>query len=429
MAAIRLDALTKIFPDGTVAVRDLSLEIAPGEFVVLVGPSGCGKSTALRMVAGLESITSGQLQIGSVVANHLPPRRRALAMVFQEYSLYRHMKVRDNIAFPLRMAKRPPAEIAERVKEAATMLGIGDLLDRYPEELSGGQRQRVAMGRALVRKPRAFLMDEPLSNLDAGLRAELRTEIATLTRELGVTTLYVTHDQSEAMTMADRVVVLRAGVLEQVGTPQQVYEHPATLFVAAFFGTPRMNLFQADVHAYLEEEVLLDLGGQALSVPWRHPRARPLSRYHGTRVVVGLRPEALALGNQGSSSLQGRIRHLENHGHEIFAHVDVGSRPVPSALTSAAPPAVERPARRTLFGRLRRGSSTSGGKRRGRHTDAAKDEPAVSPTHTYRAADLVIRTPLSSPVSAGDIVTVRVDADQLHLFDLADGRALSSPRI
>ncbi len=426
MAAIRLDALTKVFPDGTIAVKDLSLEVAPGEFVVLVGPSGCGKSTALRMVAGLETVTAGEVWIGPAVATRLPPRLRDLAMVFQEYSLYRHMRIRDNIAFPLRMAKRPPEEIADRVSEAATMLGISDLLDRYPEELSGGQRQRVAMGRALVRRPAAFLMDEPLSNLDAGLRAELRTEIATLTRELGVTTLYVTHDQAEAMTMADRVVVLRAGVLEQVGTPQQVYEHPATLFVAAFFGTPRMNLFEADVHAYLDEEVLLDLGGQALSIPWKHPRARPLSRYHGTRVVVGLRPEALAVGTQGSTSLQGRIRHLENHGHEIFAHVDVGSRPVPPALTAAAPPAVQRPARRGLLERLR----GDGGRRRGgRHTDGAKSESTPSPAHTYRAADLVIRTPLSTPASAGDVVTVRVDADHLHLFDVADGRALSSPRV
>ena len=242
MAGVTFSGVTKVYSDGTQAVSDMSLVVADGEFVVLVGPSGCGKTTALRMLAGLETITSGTISIGDKVVNHMAPRDRDIAMVFQNYALYPHMKVYDNIAFGLRLRKVPKDEIDERVRHAAQVLGLEDLLDRKPRALSGGQRQRVAMGRAIVREPQAFLMDEPLSNLDAKLRVQMRAEISSLQDELGVTTVYVTHDQIEAMTMGDRVAVMRKGELEQVAPPQELYDRPVNLFVAGFIGTARCRL-------------------------------------------------------------------------------------------------------------------------------------------------------------------------------------------
>ena len=247
MASIVFDQLTKVYPDGTLAVDGLSLEVADGEFVVLVGPSGCGKTTALRMVAGLEEITAGELRIGDRVVNHLGARSRDIAMVFQNYALYPHMDVEANIAFGLKMRKIPKAERDRKVAEAARILGLSDLLARKPRQLSGGQRQRVAMGRAIVREPQAFLMDEPLSNLDAKLRVTMRSALTRLHEQLGVTTVYVTHDQIEAMTLGQRVAVLRDGSLQQVDTPQNLFSAPANLFVAAFIGSPSMNLVEADV--------------------------------------------------------------------------------------------------------------------------------------------------------------------------------------
>ena len=287
MARIKLDHINKVYGDRYPAIHDLSFEIEDGEFMVFVGPSGCGKSTALRMIAGLESISGGELTIGDRVVNRVDPKDRDIAMVFQSYALYPHKSVRDNIAFPLRMAGMARDEIDRRVAEAARILELTPHLDRKPAKLSGGQRQRVAMGRAIVRRPRAFLMDEPLSNLDAKLRVQMRAEIVKLQRSLGVTTVYVTHDQVEAMTMGDRVTVLRAGRLQQIDTPQNLYDRPANVFVAAFIGSPSMNLFQARL-----EGTRLLLGNQSIELPTALFAVRPgLAAYAGQTLIVGIRPE------------------------------------------------------------------------------------------------------------------------------------------
>ena len=301
MASIAFEDVSKVFDDGTKAVDGLDLEIADGEFTILVGPSGSGKSTALRMVAGLEEATSGDISIGPRVVNDMAPKDRDIAMVFQSYALYPHMSVAENMGFALKLAKQPKAEIASRVSSAAARLGIGELLERRPRALSGGQRQRVALGRAIVRSPEAFLMDEPLSNLDAKLRVEMRAYIAKLHQELGTTTLYVTHDQTEAMTMGDRVAVMRDGKLSQVDTPQALYEHPANLFVAGFIGSPAMNLLRGVAD---EDGVLL--GAQRLAV----------RTAHRGDVIVGIRPEALEPAS--ASGPEGR----GDAGHEAGRVVD-----------------------------------------------------------------------------------------------------------
>jgi multiple sugar transport system ATP-binding protein len=287
MAEIVLDRVTKSYPDGATAVNELSLTIADGEFIILVGPSGCGKSTTLNMIAGLEDITSGELRIGGERVNEKAPKDRDIAMVFQSYALYPHMTVRQNIAFPLTLAKMKKADIAQKVEETAKILDLTDLLNRKPAQLSGGQRQRVAMGRAIVRSPKAFLMDEPLSNLDAKLRVQMRSEIARLQRRLGTTMVYVTHDQTEAMTLGDRVVVLRSGAAQQIGTPQELYETPVNLFVAGFIGSPAMNFFPATltptgVSLPFGEVTLIQ---EALDAIAAHPA--PAS------VIAGIRPEHL----------------------------------------------------------------------------------------------------------------------------------------
>jgi multiple sugar transport system ATP-binding protein len=285
MAEIVLDHLTKSYPNGAAAVKDLSITIADGEFIILVGPSGCGKSTTLNMIAGLEDITSGELRIGGDRVNDKAPKDRDIAMVFQSYALYPHMTVRQNIAFPLTLAKLSKADIATKVEETARILDLGELLDRKPAQLSGGQRQRVAMGRAIVRSPKAFLMDEPLSNLDAKLRVQMRSEIARLQNRLGTTTIYVTHDQTEAMTLGDRVVVMLAGVAQQIGTPDELYTRPANLFVAGFIGSPSMNFFPATL---TDVGVRFPFGDVTLTsevhdVLALHPKPN--------NVIVGVRPE------------------------------------------------------------------------------------------------------------------------------------------
>jgi multiple sugar transport system ATP-binding protein len=287
MAEIVLDRVTKSYPDGATAVKELSVAIADGEFIILVGPSGCGKSTTLNMIAGLEDISSGEIRIDGERVNEKAPKDRDIAMVFQSYALYPHMTVRQNIAFPLTLAKMKKAEIAQKVEETAKILDLTELLDRKPSQLSGGQRQRVAMGRAIVRNPKAFLMDEPLSNLDAKLRVQMRSEIARLQQRLGTTTVYVTHDQTEAMTLGDRVVVLRAGVAQQIGTPQELYDKPVNLFVAGFIGSPAMNFFPAtltDVGVSLPfGEITLTQGVHDVIAQHKTP----------TNVIVGVRPEHL----------------------------------------------------------------------------------------------------------------------------------------
>jgi multiple sugar transport system ATP-binding protein len=291
MAEIALEDVWKVYPDGTEAVRALDLAVKDGEFMVLVGPSGCGKTTVLRMIAGLEVISKGTLRIADRVVNDVPPKNRDIAMVFQNYALYPHMSVFDNMAFGLKLQKVPRHEIAERVNEAAHILGLDELLKRKPKALSGGQRQRVAMGRAIVRHPQAFLMDEPLSNLDAKLRVQMRSEIARIQRNLGVTTVYVTHDQVEALTMGDRVAVIRKGELQQVGPPQELYEQPVNLFVAGFIGSPAMNLLQATL-ARRDGSLAVKVGSHELEVPGEVLDERPdLTDYVGKPIVLGIRPE------------------------------------------------------------------------------------------------------------------------------------------
>jgi len=383
MATIAFEHVTKRFPDGTVAVDDLSLSVGEGEFLILVGPSGCGKTTALRMIAGLEEVSDGEVRIGANVVNDVPPARRDVAMVFQNYALYPHMTIQQNISFPLRQQRLPKAEIDERVGAAARLLGIEDLMGRKPKELSGGQRQRVAMGRALVRRPQAFLMDEPLSNLDAKLRVQMRAELIDLHQRLGVTTVYVTHDQTEAMTLGDRVVVLDKGVVQQVDPPEQLYRHPANTFVASFIGSPAMNFLEGHLD-----------GGVVRLGPWSVELPEALARSVGGRggdVLVGLRPEDFTLANGGSSRatrLPAEIQITEQLGPELLAHFRV------DGLRVAYPEA----RRRIVEG----------------------DEPReLSET-------VVGRFPPNAPIAAGAQVEVTIDRDRIQLFDPATGESLAA---
>jgi multiple sugar transport system ATP-binding protein len=341
MAEIALENLTKVYPDGTEAVNDLQLDIADGEFMVFVGPSGCGKTTALRMIAGLEQITDGTVKIDGRVVNGLPPKDRDIAMVFQNYALYPHMNAYDNMAFALKMRGLAKREIGRRVNEAARVLGLTDSLKKKPRTLSGGQRQRVAMGRAIVREPKAFLMDEPLSNLDAKLRVEMRAEISRIQRDLGVTTIYVTHDQTEAMTMGDRVAVLRGGLLQQVGGPQLLYDRPVNLFVAEFIGSPAMNLVQGKL-VRAEGGLAVQFGEHSLGIPESIAEERTaLASYVDRDVVLGIRPEdmedaALVHEVPPSRTLAVVTDIREDMGAEVFLHFSVHAQPVRATEVSEA---------------------------------------------------------------------------------------------
>jgi multiple sugar transport system ATP-binding protein len=337
MAEITLDKLTKVYGDGTRAVSDLDLEIGDGEFVVLVGPSGCGKTSALRMVAGLEPITEGRVLIGGEVVNKLPPKDRDIAMIFQNYALYPHMSAFDNMAFGLKLRGMKSERRKDRVTGTARTLGLGEVLPKKPRTLSGGQRQRVAMGRAIVREPRAFLMDEPLSNLDAKLRVEMRAEIARLQRELGVTTIYVTHDQVEAMTLGDRVAIMRDGVLQQVAQPQELYDRPRNLFVAEFIGSPAMNLVGADL-ARSNGAWVANFGRTSLRIGERTLSARPgLPSFAGKRLILGVRPEDLEdAAFADGQRLKARVDIREDMGSEVFVHFDPGARMVAGEDVKAA---------------------------------------------------------------------------------------------
>jgi multiple sugar transport system ATP-binding protein len=332
MASVSFDGVTKVYPDGTLAVHDLDLQIADGELVVFVGPSGCGKTTALRMVSGLEAISEGEIRIGDRVVNDLPPRDRDIAMVFQNYALYPHKTVYENLAFPLKLRHMPKREIDQRVSRIARLLELEEQLKRRPRQLSGGQRQRVAMGRAIVREPQAFLMDEPLSNLDAKLRTQMRAEIGLLHKELGVTTIYVTHDQVEAMTLGERVAVMRKGELQQIGPPQEVYDRPANLFVAGFIGSPAMNFVEATLGRD-ERGLAVTFGSERLEVDEaeraRHPE---LDQLVGGRVIVGIRPEhlrdaALVGATPNGRHLEGLVRLKEALGSEIVVHFQIEAAP------------------------------------------------------------------------------------------------------
>jgi multiple sugar transport system ATP-binding protein len=335
MATVDLEQVNKVYENGFHAVKDLTLDVHEGEFMVLVGPSGSGKTTALRMVAGLEDITSGTLRIGGKVVNDESPKERDIAMVFQNYALYPHMTVADNIGFALKLRKLPKAEIAAKVRDAAGILGLEDYLNRKPAQLSGGQRQRVAMGRAIVRSPSVFLMDEPLSNLDAKLRVQMRAEVQRIQRRIGVATLYVTHDQTEAMTMGDRVAVLRNGQLEQADHPQVLYDHPNGLFVAAFIGSPAMNLYEASL---TEDGKSVRLGSQELPLPAVCLSSHPgLVAYAGKRIVLGIRPEHLPAANGAAGPiLVGTVDLIEALGSELVVHFTIDAPTVtPEGATSA----------------------------------------------------------------------------------------------
>jgi multiple sugar transport system ATP-binding protein len=332
VASVSFDDVAKVYPDGTRAVWGFDLEISDGEFMVLVGPSGSGKTTALRMVAGLEEISEGVVLIGDRVVNHVPSRDRDIAMVFQSYALYPHLTVYDNIAFGLRLQKLKKGEIERRVQDVARILGVEQLLKRKPRALSGGQRQRVAMGRAIVRQPQAFLMDEPLSNLDAKLRVQLRAELARILNELGTTTIYVTHDQIEAMTMGDRVAVMRRGELEQVDTPQELYDRPVNLFVGGFIGSPAMNMVEATLEPS-NGTLAAAVGSQRIVLGDEKLNAHPALRaYEGRTVILGIRPEdledaALAPETAPDRRLRGSVVLREALGSEIVAHFDIDARP------------------------------------------------------------------------------------------------------
>jgi multiple sugar transport system ATP-binding protein len=333
MAEITLENVSKVFRDGTVAVSSVDLDIPDGELIVLVGPSGCGKTTLLRMVAGLEDVTEGTIRIGERVVNNLSPGERDVAMVFQNYALYPHMTVFQNMALSLKIRKVDKRERQRRVREAAETLRLEDLLHKSPRELSGGQRQRVAMGRAIVRQPQAFLMDEPLSNLDAKLRVQMRSEILRIQRDLGVTTIYVTHDQTEAMTLGDRVAVMRKGILQQLAPPQEVYQYPTNLFVAGFIGSPAMNVVEAKL-VRSNGELFVEFGSHRLQVPDEVTAARPaLAGFVGGSVVLGIRPEhmedALLVGGSSPDSRLTVITDLrEEMGSEVLLHFTVDAAPV-----------------------------------------------------------------------------------------------------
>ncbi|NDZ79750.1 ABC transporter ATP-binding protein [Streptomyces sp. SID10853] len=438
--AISLHSISKTYDRGVRAVDRVSLDVAPGEFLVLLGPSGCGKSTVLRMVAGLEDISEGELLLDGAYANHLPPGQRGMAMVFQNFALYPSMTSRDNIGFPLRF-EAPGEDSGPRVEATARMLGIEDLLDRYPGQLSGGERQRVAMGRAISRRPSVFLMDEPLSNLDAKLRNHLRAEIAHLTRELGVTTIYVTHDQSEAMSLGDRVAVLRGGVLQQVSSPRDAYGLPENVFVAAFIGTPRINLLQAVVHAPLDGAMSIDLGRQRLRL------SEPLSTDHqllriqqGRQLIVGLRSEAVRIAapsqaRPGEVAISGLVEHMEYQGHEALVHLDTGSRPavVPELGSPRTAPAPRRRRSGPAPGVLTRIRGRAGQRGPGRvavlDAPAPPSRPAAydSGRPTLGSGDLVVRTSPDLRVRTGAQVPLLVDLAHLYVFDHHGRRICPAP--
>jgi multiple sugar transport system ATP-binding protein len=395
MAIVTFEGIGKVYTDGTRAVNDLRLEIADGEFMVLVGPSGCGKTTALRMVAGLEEISEGILRIGDRIVNHVPSRDRDIAMVFQSYALYPHLSVYENIAFGLKVKKVPKAEIDKRVNDAARILDLEPFLKRKPRALSGGQRQRVAMGRAIVRQPQAFLMDEPLSNLDAKLRVQMRAEIARLQHDLGVTTIYVTHDQVEAMTMGDRVAVMRKGELQQVADPQELYDQPVNLFVGGFIGSPSMNMLESTIER-ANGGLSATVGSQSISIDDETLSAHAgLRAREGKPIILGIRPEdledaALLPDTPANRRLRGKVTLRESLGSEIMVHFTIDARP---ALTEDV-------------------------------RELAQDMDAVAVRGLEgRAAEstMVGRFGARSRIREADVAEVAVDTRALHFFDPETG--------
>src|SRR5918994_44248 len=395
MADVKFDEIDKVYDNGVRAVQDLSLEIPDGEFLVLVGPSGCGKTTALRMVAGLEEISDGTISIGGTVVNELTPKERDIAMVFQNYALYPHLSVAENIAFGLRLRKTEKRVMNERVQWAARLLDLTPYLSRRPKQLSGGQRQRVAMGRAIVRNPQVFLMDEPLSNLDAKLRVQMRAEIAQVQRDLKVTTIYVTHDQTEAMTMGDRVALMRAGVLQQVGNPQYLYENPDNIFVAGFIGSPPMNMAIARIQRK-GDDLVLHLGGAVLEIPRAVVAQRPaLASYVGRDIAVGIRSEEmedarLAKDAPQDARLRTTVNLTEALGSEIVVHFCIDSPKVETADTK----------------------------------ELEKDAHAEDVPATQEGNPFVASFAPRSRVRPGDQIEILVDRERMHFFDPDTGLAV-----
>jgi len=384
MSEITLDKITKRFPDGTEAVKELDLEIDDGEFLILVGPSGCGKSTALRMIAGLEDISDGELKIGDDVVNGKAPKDRDIAMVFQNYALYPHMTVRENMEFPLKMAKVDDDKIKEMVEKAADILDLTEHLDRKPANLSGGQRQRVAMGRAIVREPKAFLMDEPLSNLDAKLRVQMRAEVSRIQSRLETTTVYVTHDQTEAMTLGDRVAVMRKGELQQVGSPQELYDRPVNIFVAGFIGSPSMNFMP------------VELSGRTAKIPFGEVEideetARELESHEAKDLMVGIRPEhfedASLVGDQPGLRFEAEVTILESMGSELYAYFETDAEVRAEQLDELA--------------------ADTGG-------ESSSD-----------SGQIVARLDATSGATRGESIELWMDSSKLHFFDLESGERIS----
>jgi multiple sugar transport system ATP-binding protein len=399
VATLSLEQVTKVFDNGTEAVHSLDLFVDEGEFVVLVGPSGCGKTTALRMVAGLEETTAGTIRLDGKVVNDLSPKERDVAMVFQNYALYPHLNVLQNIAFSLRVGGVPKHEREQKAHEVAEMLGLTEVVLRKPGQLSGGQRQRVAMGRALVREPAVFLMDEPLSNLDASLRVQMRSEVLRVQRRLGVATLYVTHDQTEAMTMGDRVAVLRGGALQQLAAPQELYESPTNLFVASFIGSPAMNLYEATVSGPADR-LVLSLGSQKLSLPADFARQRPdLVAAAGRKLMVGIRPEHLAVASADGADVARRrtlsvqAELVESLGNESLLHFSTDARMVRNRSgVFTADPGIH------ASGDIAGASATEG---------VARLDPRVG-------------------IAVGDRLDIAVDVDRLHVFDAETGETIGA---
>jgi multiple sugar transport system ATP-binding protein len=400
VATVTFDGVSKVYDNGFRAVDDLNLQIGDGEFMVLVGPSGCGKTTALRMLAGLDEISAGELVIDDTVVNEVAPQKRDIAMVFQNYALYPHLSVYDNMAYGLKIQKLGKAEIRQRVQKIASIIGLEDLLERKPKALSGGQRQRVAMGRAIVREPKVFLMDEPLSNLDAKLRVQMRSEVARIQHELKATTVYVTHDQVEAMTMGDRVALMRRGVLQQVDTPMRLYHAPANLFVASFIGSPAMNLFEAQLERR-GGHVVAQIGDQFLRLqPEALAAPGELDRYIGRTIGLGVRPEhfedaAIESDAPGERRLKGVIRTTEALGSELIAHVEIAGKPV--------------------------------------NTDEVKEIAADVDDHVLHELEadgreaklpIVARFDEASRARPGQTVEVVVATERVHFFDLESGLAV-----
>jgi multiple sugar transport system ATP-binding protein len=435
MSRIELRAISKVYPPDTVAVDGVNLSVDDGEVVALLGPTGSGKSTVLRLIAGLEAPTSGEIRFDGVGQDSTSTSRHSVAMVFQELALYPQLTVADNIGFPLRHLDEAAREA--RAAQVVDLLGLRPLLRRRPAQLSGGQRQLLAMARAIARPPRAFLLDQPLSSLDSTARDEVRGKVLNLVRHLGVATVYVTHDHAEALMVGDRVAVMRHGHIEQVGTPEEVYANPLRLFVAAFVGSPRMNLLQAAVYVEPDVRTVLDLGSQALELDWHDPRSAVLAKYHTARITVGIRPDALTAATDAPGMLKGIVRMVELRGHDALVHLATGSSPTPHVTAQLdfpdAPGSLAQafsgqvPRSRSVRDRLLRWIPRKRADQPGRYAV----QPAYDAGHDGARqvlGDLLVTVSAAAAPRVGETLAVAIDIDQMYLFD-RDGERIPLPRV